>query len=58
VATVVIVVVLLAAMVSIGAIVLIGLFRSRRTIRWKTPGYNVFTGRWSDEQDPGDDSGR
>lgn len=30
----------------------IGLFRSRHHMMWKTPGRNIFTGKWSDEPEP------
>jgi hypothetical protein len=36
---------------SIVLAVVIGLFRGRRNLRWKTPGYNIFTGVWTDESD-------
>jgi hypothetical protein len=35
--------------------VAVGLFRSRRHIMWKNPGYNIFTGKWSDEEKSDED---
>jgi len=51
VATVLIVIVYLVLVLAIAVTVAIGLFRGRRHIRWRTPGYNMFSGKWSDEPD-------
>jgi hypothetical protein len=33
----------------------LGLYRSRRHIMWRNPGYNLFTRKWSDEDEPDDE---
>lgn len=50
--------VLFGAMALTALIIGIGLFRSRHHMMWKTPGRNIFTGKWSDEPDPSDEDPR
>jgi hypothetical protein len=47
-----------SAMALSGVIIGIGLVRSRHHMTWKTPGRNMYTGKWSDEPEPDDEKGR
>jgi uncharacterized membrane protein len=57
-ATVLIVSVYLVLAMGIAAVVVIGLVRGRRHLRWRTPGYNMFTARWSDDVEQDGKRGR
>ena len=49
---------LFGAMALTAVIIGIGLVRSRHHMMWKTPGRNMFTGKWSDEPNPDDEDAR